>query len=324
VKVKLHAIEVDQKAVDEALSDLKRRFGNITYPETSTENDNLFGEVTDETGNKKSSYIQISKVSKSEQKKFIGLKKEEEVSFDILKISDDALIRSQAVNMTEEEAAKASGTYTLKVTNISNVVEGEINQELFDKTFGKDVVKSEAEFIEKIKATIAENYKRESDHLLEHEIQHHFVDHTKITMPDDFLKSWLKASGEGKITDEVIGKEFDDYKNGLKWDLIKNKIAEEQMITVETPEVKDRAKQLIAQQFGGPAIAQQLGDRFDSIADNYLSGQDGKGQNFMRLYGQIRNEKILKAIKDNITITEKTVSVEEFKKLASEHQHHHH
>ena len=33
----------------------------------------------------------------------------------------------------------------------------------------------------------------------------------------------------------------------------------------------------------GP-IAEQLGDKFDSIADNYLSGQDGKGENFMRMW----------------------------------------
>ena len=175
----------------------------------------------------------------------------------------------------------------------------------------------------KIRETISENYKRETDHLLEHEIQHHLVDHTQVNMPDSFLKTWLKASGDGKVTDEIIGKEFDDYKSGLKWDLIRNKIADEHKINVEGGEVKDRAKQLIAQQFGGPAIAQQLGDKFDSIADNYLSGQDGKGENFMRLYHQIRNEKIMKAIKENITVAEKKVSLDEFKKLAEAHSHHH-
>ena len=39
----------------------------------------------------------------------------------------------------------------------------------------------------------------------------------------------------------LLGKEFDDYKNGLKWDLIKNKIAEEHKISVESAEVRDRA-----------------------------------------------------------------------------------
>ncbi len=324
VKVKSHPIEVDQKVMDETIENVRRQFGDITYPEVSGETDNLFGEVTDANGEKKSSYIQIQKINKAEQSKFIGLKKEDELTFDVQKISSDPLVIAQAVNAPEEEAGSITGTYTLKINNISHVELGAVNQDLFDKTFGKDAVKGEEEFLAKIKETISENYKRESDHLLEHEIQHYLIDHTNVNMPENFLKNWLKLSGDGTITDEVIGKEFDDYKNGLKWDLIRNKIAEQYKITVEGTEVKESAKRLIAQQFGGPAIAEQLGDKFDGIADNYLSGQDGKGENFMRLYNQIRNEKIMKAIRENITVSEKPVSLDEFKKLAAEHSHHAH
>ncbi len=319
--VKSYLIDVDQQVIDDAIGDMKKRFGNITNPEVSGADDNIFGEATDANGEKKSSYIQIAKIAKSEQKKFIGLKKDDETSFDIEKLSDDVLILSQAVNSTEEEAKNLKGTFRLKVSTISHMDPAEINQELFDKVFGKDLVKSEEEFVNKIRETIAENYQRESTHLLEHEIQHHLVDHTKVNMPESFLKSWLKASGDGKITDEVIGKEFEDYKKGLKWDLIKNKIADEHKVNIESGEVRSRAKQLIAQQFGGPAIAEQLGDKFDSIADNYLSGQDGKGENFMRLYNQIRQEKIMTAVKEKITLTEKKVSLDEFKKLAEAHTH---
>ncbi len=324
IKVKSHPIEVDKKVIDETLDNVRRQFGNITYPEASGADDNLFGEVTDASGNKKSSYIQINKLNKGEQKKFIGLKKEDEVSFDAGKLSDDKQVVAQALNISEEEVATVSGTYSLKVNNISHVEPAELNQELFDKVFGKDVTKNEEEFMAKIKETVSENYKRETDHLLDHEIQHALVDHTKVNMPENFLKTWLKASGEGRITDDIIGKEFDDYKTGLKWDLIRNKIAEDNKLSVESGEVRARAKELIAQQFGGPAIAEQLGDKFDSIADNYLSGQDGKGENFMRLYNQIRNEKIMKYVRENISITEKMVSLDEFKKLAEEHAHHNH
>ena len=49
-------------------------------------------------------------------------------------------------------------------------------------------------------------------------------------------------------------------------------------------------------QFGGQAFADQIAERLDGIADNYL--QNENGQNFMRLYNQLRTEKILKFIRE--------------------------
>jgi trigger factor len=140
-------------------------------------------------------------------------------------------------------------------------------------------------------------------------------------MPDQFLKNWLINTSNGQVTEEVLEKEFNTYKESLKWDLIKNKIAEDREIKVEGDEVREKAKQFIMDQFGGPAIAAQLGDKLNDIANNYLSGQDGKGENFMKIYNQLRHEKILKAIKEAITINEKKVSLDEFKKVVAEHQH---
>lgn len=320
VKVKSHTIEVDQKVIDETLTDLKRRFGKVTYPEVAEANDAISGEMTGDDGVSKNTYLQLEKVDKKELKKFIGAKKDDTIQFDVEKVTTDEGAKAQLLGVSAEEAKNAKGSYQLKVTTITRVEEAPISQELFDQVFGKDVVKNEEEFLNKIKDTVAENYQRETQHLLDHEIQHHLVDHTKINMPENFLKLWLKKTNEG-VNDDVLQKEFGSYQESLKWDLIKNKIAEEHKITVEGEEVRSRAKSVIAEQFGGPAIIEQLGDKMDAIADNYLSGQDGKGQNFMRIYNQLRHEKIMKFVREKITITEKKVSLEEFRKIAAEHQH---
>jgi trigger factor len=140
-------------------------------------------------------------------------------------------------------------------------------------------------------------------------------------MPETFLKSWLKNSSNGQVTDDILEKEFNAYKDSLKWDLIKNKIAEEKEIKVEGDEVREKAKQQIVEQFGGAAIAAQLGDKLNDIANNFLSGQDGKGENFMKIYNQLREEKIMTVIKESITIDEKKVTLDEFKKIAESHRH---
>ncbi|MFN9861866.1 MAG: trigger factor [Bacteroidota bacterium] len=322
VKVTSHPIEVDQKVIDETLNDIKRRYGKVSYPEVSEAGDNLFGEISVKgSDEKKGSYIAIEKVEKKEQKKFIGLKKEDTVEFDVEKTFADETELARALNMTEEEAKNAKGIYVFHVTSVSRVEPAAINQELFDKVFGTDVVKTEEEFLSKVKETITSNYQRETEHLLDHYIQHYFVDNTKITMPDNFLKTWLKNTSGGQVTDEVLEKEFTQYKESLKWDLIKNQITEEKSITVEGDEVRERAKKMIIDQFGGEAIAAQLGSKLDDIANNYLAGQDGKGETFMKIYNQLRHDKIMKVVKEAITINEKKVSLDEFKKIAASHQH---
>jgi trigger factor len=326
VKVTSHPIEVDQQVIDETMTDIKNRFGKLTYPEISEAGDNLQGEVclkgaetTDE--NKKGAFIAIGKIEKKEQQKFIGLKKGDVVEFDVEKAFSSDAEKSRALNIEVEEAKNAKGTYVFTVGSISRVEEPVIDQELFDKVFGKDTVKSLDEFTNKIKETIGKNYERETEHLLDHEIQHYFVDHTKIAMPDNFLKTWLKASTEGQVTDDVLEKEFHLYKDSLKWDLIKNRIIAEKQLKVESDEVREKAKQLIIDQFGGYAIAGQLGDKLDEFVNSYLSGKDGKGENFLRIYNQLIQEKIMQAVKENITIEEKKVSLEEFKKIAAAHNH---
>lgn len=322
VKIKSYPIEVDEKVIDETVQDLRKRFGKVDYPETSEVGDNLFGTLTplEEGGFKnESATIEIEKIAKKEKSKFTGLKKGDSITFDIQKVYDDQSLLAQLLDVSEDVAQKAKGNYTLEVTTVSRVEPATINEELFDRVFGKGIVTNESEFLSKIKETIGSNYKRESDYFLEHHIEDHFLNSTKINLPEDFLKNWLKATSEGKVTDEVLAKEFDSYTRNLKWDLIKNKIAEDAKINVEVEEVRARAKEVIVSQFGGAAFAEQLADKLDSITENYLSHENG--QNFMRIYNQLRSDKILKHIRENVTVVDKKVSVEEFKKIVKEHTH---
>jgi trigger factor len=320
VKITKHIIEVDESVIQYTLLETRKRYGQPTYPDASEITDILYGEIQGANPEeKKNSYLIIEKVKKKEQKQFLGVKKDDVIEFDVNQIFDDNSDKANALGVPEEEVEGKDGKVTVKVNFVSRTLPAELNLELFDKVFGKDVVKTEEEFLNKIKETIASNYNRESNHLLEHEIEHHLMDHTKIELPEVFLKNWLKNTGEGKITDDVLDKEFNDYKNSIKMDLIKNQIAEENKVTVETKDVQEKAKAMVISQFGGEAVAEQLKDRIDQIADNYLQGNNG--QNFMRLYNMLRTEKVMEQVKSMITIAEKKVTLDEFKKLVAAHNH---
>lgn len=315
-KVDSYKIESDQKTIDETLDNVKKQFGKVINPEVSEAGDDFYGEIKEVEGElSNEGLLKWEDISKKEQKKFVGLKSGDSIEFDIKEVLEDEHAIAHLVDVGHDKANEVSGKFSLTLKNINRTEPAEINQELFDKVFGPNGVNNDEEFIQKVKETVEDNYKRESDYFLDHNIRQQLIKNTKIEVPSEFLKKWLLASNEGKITLDDIERELDQYIESLKWDLLRNKIAEDSEIKVENEEIVDRAKIMILQQLGGQGMADQLKDHMDAFADNYLKGENG--QNYMKVYNEVRDEKILAFIKESITLKEKKVDIEEFKKIVS-------
>ena len=315
-KVKGYTIKVDDKTMTETLDNLKKQFGQMTNPEVSEEGDALFGtlsqdgaELTNDT------LLNISDIDKKLQKQFIGMKKDEVVNFDIEKAIKSTTTLATLLGKTEAEVQDLKGKFSFIIKNINRTEPAELNQEMFDKVFGPNAVKSEEEFLNKISDTISGNYTRETDLFLENSIRDHFVAKTKIDVPNGFLKRWLLASNDGKVTEEVLEKEYDMYVTSLKWDLIKSKIADENEVKVENKDVLAKSKAMIMEQFGGQGLGDQFADKLDEFADNYLRANNG--ENYMTVFSQVHGEKIMEVIKGKISITDKAISVDEFQKIVA-------
>jgi len=313
-KATRYQIELDKKTLNETLDNVKEQFGKQTNPEKASKGDDFMGELVQKDGDlTNEGIIKYEYLSKSGEKKLLAAKPGDEVELDIKKDFTDAHAVSHALNVGEEKAKELSGKFTFSLEKINHVEPAEMNQELFDAVFGKDAVKGEKEFIDKVKETVEENYNRETEHFLNQQVHNLLIKKTTMEVPDNFLKEWLLRSNEGKVTQEDIDREFDDYVKGMKWDLIKNHIAEKNEIKVEHEDVVNKAKSMILQQLGGAGAAEQLMDHMDAFADNYLKAENG--QNYMRLYGELRDEKVLELIKNKISIKDKKVTLDEFKKI---------
>jgi trigger factor len=314
-KVTRYEIKIDAKVRQETVDNLKDQYGNMTNPDSCEDGDSIFGTFSkDESEGEHQGVLDLNMLDKKEAKKFIGAKADDEFTFDINKtLKSDDLI-SQVLGIDLKEVGSIEGNYQLKVKNINRKVKAEINQEFFDRLFGKDVVKSEEDFNKKIDESISLNYNKEGDFLLERDVRDHFVAKTKITTPDEFLKDWLLLTNAGKVTIEQIESEFDLYLKDLKWSLIRNKIAEDNKLSVEQNDITEKSKLILAEQFGGPAILEQLGDKMDEFVKTYLEGNEG--QNYTNVVNQVIADKVYGFIKENITITDKKVSLDEFRKKA--------
>ncbi len=315
-KITKNEIKVDKKVIDETVANLKEQYGNMTNPEVSEEGDALYGSFSQaESDLKSTGIIETKDLDKKDSKKFKGVKKGDKISFDPHKIlSSDEQI-AQTLGIEANAAKELTGEVEIEVINVNRKVAAEINQELFDKLFGKDVVKEEKDFLAKIEESISKNYEKESGYLLERDIRDYFVEKIKIETPNDFLRDWLFISNEGKVTKEQIDSEFDLYVSELKWSLIRNKIAEAGKVEVSNDEIKAKAIETLAEQFGGPSVVQQLGDKMDEFADSYLKANDG--EHYTTIYNQVAADKVYTYVIENVTINSKKVSLDDFRKLAS-------
>ncbi|MGK7395258.1 MAG: trigger factor [Candidatus Cyclobacteriaceae bacterium M3_2C_046] len=310
-----YEIEVDEKQIEETLENIRNQHAKTENPEISEAGDYLNGDLNQVNGDiERSTAISIDEVVESERAKFIGMKVNDEIVFDIRKTFEKDSVIAMLLDKPEAEIKDYEGEYSFKINLINRRIPAEINQEFFDGIFGPDQVKTEAELRDKIEENIKESYKQESEYLLQKTIKDKLVADTEIELPNKFLKKWLLKTDQ-KLTAEEVDKEYENFKKDMKWNLIKNKIAEENDIKVEHEEINERAKALIANYFQQSGLsAQQMGDQLDAFAQNYLQAENGK--NYMNLQEQLKNEKVISHVREKVSLNEKKVDMEEFKKLA--------
>jgi len=169
--------------------------------------------------------------------------------------------------------------------------------------------------MEKVKETVSSNFVRESGFLLDKQIQDALTDNAKIELPSDFLKDYLFTINGGKFSKEQIEKEYDQYEKEIKWNLIKGKIVSDNAIKVENEDVVTEAKSIIKERYMNAFPGTEMDEIMNALADNYLKHENGK--NYRDLSEKVLNDRVLNFVKENITINQKKVSVDEFKKLTA-------
>ncbi len=312
IKTAKYTILVDEKLVNETIDNLKSQYGNSTNPEVSQAGDSIYGDLKAAEGDLfKTLSLPLSKISTSLANKFTGLSKEAVVLFNSNEVTKDDW--SEAFGLTEEESAELSGDFSFAVKNINRTEAAELNQEFFDKIFGPDTVASEEEFTNKVKETLQGSYDRESKVFTEEELKKVLVDSANLSLPDEFLKEWLLRANEGKVSASDVENEYPLYAKQLTWSLISNQIAKDNGIQAEHADVIEKTKEMIREQFASSGLGAQLEASMDMFVDNYLKGNEG--QNYMNMMTSVQNEKVLAFVQEKIDLTEKSISIDEFKEL---------
>ncbi|HQH19687.1 MAG TPA: trigger factor [Bacteroidales bacterium] len=330
LETKLYEISVNDEVVEKYLTEVRRRYGKFTNPEDVTDGDLIYCEFTelDEKGNikdgginyKSSIALELIK-NKTAKKKFIGLKKEQEIDIDIVKTFDNNKEVSLMLNIEESKVAELKDLFKIKVLSINRVELAPLDKELFDKVYKNDTIETEEQLRERIKKDATLSFNSESEKLFVNEIVELLIKQTKITLPDTFLKRWLLETNNEKFTEEQIEKEYSIYADSLKWQLIENKILKDNEITVTQEDVKNHIKDYFRSSLPSMDEANPFPeDKLDSLADRLFENKEET----KRIYDKIYDDRLKELFKNKLKVKKEQISYEEFVKLAeSKHNHSH-
>lgn len=319
--INTYEIEPTEDRIKEAIADLCKRYGKDAEVEEVELEDMVFGSLVQvspaegEEAKTLEAVIPTNRIKADSFHIFKGLEKDSKVNFDIQSIFENVRDLGFAMAISEEEAQELAGEYSLTVTKITRVTPAEIGQELFDKALGEGKVTNEEDFNTEIKKIIAENYQRESSFMADFEIDKTLNESISIELPDDFLKRWLLQINEGKFTEEQIEKDYAAFARGLRLDLIRNEIAQNNEIKLEYNDVLEEVKNEMRNYFGAYSY-EGIEELIDKMARNQLKeNKDG----VVRKYTDMAfAKKVREFLKTQLTFASKKVNVDEFNKIAEE------
>ncbi len=312
-------IKANQKMIDEQITEIAKRYGKMGEAEKSEEEDMLFGKweeldgkTVKEGGISNETVVNIRTVNdKKNQKKFIG-----NVVGDVVKVKPqdiaDAKYVAAWLGIDEQYIQDQTSEFQYTISKINRMEAAELNQEFFDKIYGKDTVKSKEEMEGKLRAEMEKSFAQNSEQLFEREVQDYLIKKAKLELPDTFMKKWLMNANEKPITKEQIDSEYEQYALGLKWQLIENKLIKDNKIEVTKEEVVAHTKGLIAQQLSGMGGNMMEDAEMEETANRVLENQEEA----KRLYEQLYATKLREFYNATAKIKEKEVSYDDFVKLA--------
>lgn len=313
-KLTYHKIKVDKKMHDDYRSNYLRRYGRLVDVDTVTSDEALTVTLDNGDMNVADAYVGLISMSEEERKPFQGKKVGDKMHVNINELYKNPAQRAACLQVKENELEGINPEFEMEITKIRKFAEPELNGEFFKMAFPQGDVTDEAGFDKLIDTQIESELRRESDYLFTLQLRDYLVKKADLKMPEAFLKRWLYTINEGKFTMEEIEKDFDQFLKMFTWNYLQKHFIKADNLTVTKEEAAAEAKALAAAQFAQYGMPSAPDDMLAGYAEKILADKE-QGQ---KIYEKLFETKVVEDVKSKIKVTEKSVSAEDFAKLAKE------
>ena len=320
-------IDVDDKLVSQQVEMFQSRAGHYDKVEEydGSQNDMLKGDLRelDADGNAKEDGIVVEAavlmpeyIKVDDQRAlFDGAKLGSVITFNPKKAypESNAEIKS-LLKIDDAKAEELTSDFTFLVTEISRYTKAEVNQELFDQIYGKDNVKDEADFRQKIAEGIKNQLKSDTDYKFLLDVRAYAENKVgELTFPNELLKRIMLNNNQEK-GEAFVNEHFDASIKELKWSLIKNQLVKAAEIKIDDADVKAVAVEAARIQFAQYGMTNVPEEYLEKYANDML-----KDKNYIdNLVERAIDVKLADAVKKVVKLNQKTISLDDFNKMMQE------
>ena len=307
-----YKIIADDKMVENQIKTIREQYGKLIAKNEIEKEDLVTGVFKNEAENiENTATFSVEKLKgKKNLDAFVGAKIGDTLNLKTKGLFEDDHDLVEHLKVDHDKIHDLDVEVGFEISEANMQEPAELNQELFDKLFGKDVVKNEEELKAKIKEDAENQFKQQSDQQLLNDVTETLIENTKFDLPKEFLQKWIQTTGENPMTEEEAKEEYEKSEKGLRFQLIEGQIIEKNKLQVTFEEIKkftgDRIKIQMAQ-FGQMEPSEK---EIDDISARILANQE----EVKKLSEQLMNQKLLDFYKENANLKEKEVNFEDFTK----------
>lgn len=305
-----YKIIADDTMLNAQVARIQKQYGKIVSTDVVAEGNDVSGVFSNEEkgiNNRTTLDMELFADAKT-AKLFLGKKVGDVVTLKTKGLFNDdhKLMDVLAIGHDDVHGLDIEVTFTIDEVVASEPAE--LNQELFDKLFGADVVNSLEELKAKIKEDAEQQFVQQSNQKFLNDVTEFLIATTKFDLPAEFLKKWIQSAGENPLTAEEAEVEYTRSENGLRYQLIEGKVMADNKMQITFEELKDFTSGLIKKQMAQFGQMNPTDEDVQGIVARVMSNQD----EVKRLSEQVMSEKMLNLFKEKVKAKTKEVNYEDF------------
>ena len=305
-------IVADEKMLKNQVEHIRKQYGKLVSQDKVAKDSEITGVFVNEDKDiNNSAQLTLDKLkSKAAEKALTGSKVGDVITLKTKGLFNDDhdLMHFLKISHDDVHGLDIEVTFTIKEINTREMAD--LDQELFDKLFGKGIVSSVTELKQKIKEDSEKQFAQQADQKLLNDVTEYLVENTKFDLPSTFLQKWMQTAGEEFMDADKAREEYEKSEKSMRYQLIEGKLIEAHKLQVTFDDLKTHAKEMIKVQMAQFGQMDPSDKELDDIAARILSNKE----EIKRLSEQLMSQKLLTLYKSDANLKVKEITYDDFVK----------